>query len=296
MPVYRIHHGTNYRHDVPAASAWQTVHLRPRDEPGQDCLEFDLDITPRALDLSARRDAFGNTLHVFTVRESHRDFAVNATSLVRRNAPIRPTVADTPTLRAACDATDADILGGEFTLEQFRHPSPLVPALEGVEALTEDIDLDASALLAMTQLGDLFHDAFTFDPTATDISTPLSEVLQHRRGVCQDFAHLYIAAMRKLGLAAGYVSGYLLTMPPEGQERLIGADAMHAWVSVHLPGSGWIDYDPTNHCFAGGSHIIVARGRDYADVSPVRGLFNGGGRHRLSLGVTVEPAEEPGLV
>ena len=99
--------------------------------------------------------------------------------------------------------------------------------------------------------------------------------------------------MRRLGLAAGYVSGYLLTRPPAGRARLIGADAMRAWASVHLPGHGWIDYDPTNHCFAGDSHIVVARGRNYADVSPIRGLFNGGGRHALFLGVTVEPAEDP---
>jgi transglutaminase-like putative cysteine protease len=117
-------------------------------------------------------------------------------------------------------------------------------------------------------------------------------VLRLRRGVCQDFAHLFLSCVRQHGLPAAYVSGYLLTTPPPGQPRLRGADASHAWVSVHVPGSGWIDYDPTNHCLAGTGHIVVARGRDYADVCPVKGLFSGGGAHTLETGVTVEPAEE----
>lgn len=292
MPLYRIHHGTSYRHNTPAASAWQTLHLRPRDEPAQRCLEFDLDITPRALDLSTRLDAFGNTLHVFSVRESHRHFSVQATSLVQRSSPALPLADDTPSLVAARGATDTAILEGEFALEQYRHPSPLVPPLAGLNVLVADLDAAAPVLSTLAALGGIFRDEFTFDPTATDVSTPLADVLRHRRGVCQDFAHLYVACARRLGLAAGYVSGYLLTQPPPGRPRLVGADAMHAWASVHVPGCGWIDYDPTNHCFAGDNHIVVARGRDYGDVCPIRGLFNGGGRHSLLLGVTVAPADD----
>lgn len=292
MPLYRIQHGTTYRHDVPAASAWQTLRLRPRDEPGQTVLEFDLEITPRVADLATRKDAFGNTLHVFSVREPHRDFSVTTSSLVRRDAPPAPPAASGLTLVQARAATDAAVLAGaDFALEQFRHPSPHVPFPADLREILDQLPAEADLMETLAALGDVFRRDFTFDTAATDVSTPLAEVLARRRGVCQDFAHLYLACARRLGLAAAYVSGYLRTAPAPGQPRLVGADAMHAWVSVHIPGRGWLDYDPTNHCPAGDGHVVVARGRDYSDVSPLRGIFNGGGRHALYLGVTVAPAE-----
>jgi transglutaminase-like putative cysteine protease len=291
MPVYRIQHTTTYRHGAPATSAWQTVRLRPRDEPFQSCVEFDLDITPRPTDLTVRTDYHGNQMHVFTVRASHRHFVVSARGLVNRSEPVLPMPALTPDAAAAGALADDAVLAGSFQLEQFRHPTASIPFLDGAAALVASLDRDVPLLAWMELLGEKFARDFRFDPTATDVSTPLAEVLRLRRGVCQDFAHLYIACARSLGLPAAYVSGYLLTQAPAGRPRLIGADAMHAWVSVHVPGTGWVDYDPTNRCFAGASHIVVARGRDYADVSPVRGVFNGGGHHTLSLGVTVEPAE-----
>jgi transglutaminase-like putative cysteine protease len=291
MPLYRIHHATTYRHRTPASAAWQTVRLRPRDESAQICLEFDLDIIPRPTDLTVRTDYHGNQLHVFTVRASHREFAVNAQSLVRRTEPVLPEADLTPPASESGTLSEDAVLEGDFLLEQFRHPSPSIPRLEAASEMARATDTEAPLLTWMDELGAIFARDFRFDPQATDVSTPLAEVLRLRRGVCQDFAHLYIACARSLGLPAAYVSGYLLTEPPPGRPRFIGADAMHAWVSVHVPGTGWVDYDPTNHCFAGAGHIVVARGRDYADVSPVRGLFNGGGHHTLSLGVTVEPAE-----
>lgn len=293
MPLYRIHHGTTYRHGVPASAAWQTVRLRPREEPSQSCLEFDLDILPRPTDLAARTDYFGNHLHVFTVRASHQEFTVNAHSLVRRDAPVVPAPAATPPAAEAALLSDKAVLAGDFLLEQYRHPTAAIPRLPAAASFVSPLDPRQPVIAWLQALGDLFARDFRFDPTATDISTPLAEVFRLRRGVCQDFAHAYIACARAAGLPAAYVSGYLLTQPPPGQPRFIGADAMHAWVSIHVPGAGWIDYDPTNHCFVGSGHIVVARGRDYADVSPVRGLFNGGGDHTLYLGVTVEPAELP---
>lgn len=290
MPLYRIHHRTTYSHGAPASSAWQTVRLRPREETSQSCIDFDLDISPRPTDLTVRTDYHGNQMHVFTVRASHRQFAINAQSLVRRDEPELPPASYTPSVSDAVPLCDDAVLEGEFQLEQFRHPTALIPRLEAAAALAADLDAGAPLLSWMNELGAVFARHFQFDPSATDVSTPLAEVLRLRRGVCQDFAHLYIACARSLGLPAAYVSGYLLTQPPPGQERLVGADAMHAWVSVYVPGSGWVDYDPTNRCFAGAAHIVVARGRDYADVSPVRGVFNGGGHHTLTLGVTVEPA------
>ncbi len=291
MPLYRIQHDTAYRHDAPAASAWQTLRLRPRDEPGQTTFEFFLDLAPEARDLAERRDAFGNALHVFTVRESHAEFRVSAHSIVRRDPPPPPPDETAVTLATAAAATDSDILAGEYALEQFRHPTEFVPATPSVRELTSQLSPDLDLVATIRGLGEIFRREFTFDAAATEVGTPLAQVIRQRRGVCQDFAHLYLACARRLGLAAAYVSGYLRTDPPPGQPRLVGADAMHAWVSIHVPGHGWIDYDPTNHCFAGDGHVVVARGRDYADVSPIRGIFNGGGRHTLSLGVTMTPID-----
>lgn len=291
MPLYRIQHDTVYRHDTPATSAWQTLRLRPRDEPGQTVFEFELDISPRARDLAERRDSFGNALHVFSVRESHAEFRVSTTTLVRRETTrARPALANL-TLAEAPAATDANILAGDFALEQFRHPTEFVPAAPAVTELTGQLSPDLDLVEAIAALGKIFQRDFTFDASATDVGTPLATVIRERRGVCQDFAHLYLACARRLGLSAAYVSGYLRTIPPPGQEPLVGVDAMHAWVSVHVPGHGWVDYDPTNHCFVADDHIVVARGRDYADVSPIRGIFNGGGDHVLKLGVTVTPLD-----
>lgn len=292
MPVYRIHHGTTYRHGAPAAMAWQTLRLQPREEACQSCFDFELEISPRPPDLAVRADFFGNRMHVFTVRETHDRFTVESRSLVRRTEPALPAPESTPSA-AECGGALADeaVLAGDPSLEQFRHASPAIPRVTGAADMAAALDASAPVLAWMQELGDVFARDFVFDPAATLVSTPLAEVVRMKRGVCQDFAHLYIACARSLGLPAAYVSGYLLTQPPPGEPRMIGADAMHAWASIHVPGAGWVDYDPTNHCFVGASHIVVARGRDYADVSPIRGVFNGGGVHTLSLGVTVEPVD-----
>jgi transglutaminase-like putative cysteine protease len=188
------------------------------------------------------------------------------------------------------ERTRTAIQSGEgYRLEQYLCATPLVPLVPAAGALAAGLDPALPALEWMAQLGRRFADTFTFDPTATDVSTPLTEVLQNKRGVCQDFTHLFLSCVRQQGLPAAYVSGYLLTSPPPGQPRLRGADAMHAWASVHLPEIGWVDYDPTNSCFPAAGHIVVARGRDYADVSPTRGVFHGSYSPILKVAVTVEP-------
>ena len=297
MPVYRVTHTTSYQHDSPASAAWQSLHLQPRREANQHCHAFELEISPHPLDLTARVDYFGNKQHIFTLREPHEELTITSRSVVRRDEPVLPMPGLTPSLLETRTLIPRAIAADDFTLEQFRHPSPLIPLLPAAFALSSQLtsELDPATTPVLTwlgELGDRFHEVFTFDPEATDISTPLAEVLEQRRGVCQDFAHLLISCLRQHGLPSAYVSGYLLTQPPPGQPRLIGADASHAWVSVYIPGTGWVDYDPTNACFVGTGHIVVARGRDFQDVSPVKGLFSGGGDHTLETGVTVEPAEE----
>jgi len=293
MPVYRITHTTTFHHHPHASAAWQSVHLQPRDEPAQQCDRFELEISPSPADLTSRVDFFGNNQHFFTLLAPLKELSITSHAVVHREEPPVPMPGLTPPLAEARAQID-DLAAGElFALEQFRHASPLVPLLPAAAALASEFKLDARepALAWLIALGRRFHAAFTYDPKATNISTPLAEVLAHRRGVCQDFAHALVSCVRLHGLPAAYVSGYLLTDPPPGQPRLRGADAMHAWLSVFIPGTGWVDYDPTNACFAGASHIVVARGRDYADVSPVKGIFRGG-LHTLGTEVTVEPVDD----
>jgi transglutaminase-like putative cysteine protease len=293
MPTYRVTHHTRYRHGNFATAAWQSLHLQPRHESVQHCDTFELEIRPHPGDLTARADFFGNKHHLFTLREPHNELAITSRSLVRREEPVLPMPGLTPPLAAAGEQVAASVAdGSEYALEQFLHASPWVPLLPAARALAAGLDTgDPPALVWLAALGARFGKHFTFDPKATTLSTPLTEVLQHKRGVCQDFAHLFISCVRQHGLPAAYVSGYLLTTPPPGKPRLRGADASHAWVSVYIPGTGWIDYDPTNTCFVATGHIVVARGRDFSDVSPVKGLFTGGGLHTLATAITVEPAE-----
>jgi transglutaminase-like putative cysteine protease len=293
MPLYHVTHHTRYRHSASATAAWQSLRLQPRDEPAQHCEDFEFEIRPNPADLTSRPDVFGNHHHLFTLREPHSELAITSRSLVRREEPALPALGSTPTLPVARAEVAAVIdNGSHFSLEQFLHASPYVPLLPAAADLAKGLnDGDPPAFEWLTALGARFGKEFKFDPKATTVSTPLAEVLTHRRGVCQDFAHAFISCVRQHGLPAAYVSGYLLTTPPPGKPRLRGADASHAWVSVFIPGTGWIDYDPTNTCFVATGHIVVARGRDFSDVSPVTGLFTGGGLQTLSTAINVEPAE-----
>ncbi len=294
MPLYHVTHHTRYRHRSRATAAWQSLHLQPRDEAVQHCEAFEFEIRPPPADLTSRADFFGNKHHLFTLREPHSDLAITSRSLVRRDEPTLPLPGHTSPLSVArTEVADVIDNGSHFSLEQFLHASPHVPLVPAARALADKLDDgDPPSLAWLAALGARFGKQFTFDPKATTVSTPLAEVLEHRRGVCQDFAHLFISCVRQHGLPAAYVSGYLLTTPPPGKPRLRGADASHAWVSVFIPGTGWIDYDPTNSCFVATGHIVVARGRDFSDVSPVKGLFTGGGTHTLATAITVEPADD----
>ena len=291
MPDYRITHQTVYQHGAPAGAAWQMLQLEPRGEPTQECLDFQLEIDPAPADLSTRADYFGNTRHFFSVREPHRELVITSHAVVRREGPALPLPGITPSLTEVWARTRGLIQSGEgFLLEQYLAPTTQVPLLRPAAELGNGIDYDLPVLEWIAELGRRFDETFTFDSSATNVSTPLAEVLEKKRGVCQDFTHLFLSCVRQHGLPAAYVSGYLLTDPPPGQPRLRGADAMHAWASVHIPELGWVDYDPTNSCFPGAGHIVVARGRDYADVSPTRGVFTGSYSPVLKVAVTVEPA------
>ena len=285
---YRIEHETRYRHSEAASLSKHMACLTPRTLPRQAVQAFELTVTPEPTDCVERRDYFGNTVTHFTILRPYRELTVVARGLVDVYAP-GPVEVDTG---PAWEAAAATVPALDVDDEQFRYPSPFVQASDELGAYARrSFSAGRPLLQAALDLMHRIHDEFQFDAESTTITTPVSRVLQERRGVCQDFAHLQIACLRSLGLCARYVSGYLLTDPPPGLPRLIGADASHAWLSVRCPVNGWVDLDPTNDLVPADRHIVVGWGRDYGDVSPLRGVVLGGGDHTLHVGVNVSEAD-----
>lgn len=302
MARYEILHDTRYRYDSAVALSQQIAHLRPRACAGQRTLAHRLEIAPAPARRSERSDFFGNPVTAFALHAPHTELVVRAHSCLRVDPPAWPEPAASPPWEAARDHL-RDSLSGHAPLRadardagQYRFASPFV-ALGDEAAQYADYALHSftpgrPVLEALLALSTRIHADFRFDPAATCVATPVAAVFAARCGVCQDFSHLMIACLRALGLAARYVSGYLLTEPPPGQPRLIGADASHAWVALWCPGLGWIDIDPTNDLQPGSGHITLAWGRDYGDVCPLRGVILGGGGHRVEVAVTVTPVED----
>ncbi|MGE5319786.1 MAG: transglutaminase family protein [Hyphomicrobiaceae bacterium] len=288
---YRVLHDTHYHYEAPVLLSQQLLHLTPRTCSWQSCESHRITIQPSATERDERDDFFGNRQVLFALDTPHTELVVAAESVVavRPHAP-DPARAPSPPWEAVRALERS--AGDASTLEacQFRYASPLVRTSPEVLRFAHPAFAPGRPLLeVMLDLSRRIHDQFAFDPDATTVATPLEEVLAHRRGVCQDFAHLALACLRAHGIAARYVSGYLLTTPPPGQPRLVGADASHAWVSVFIPELGWVDIDPTNNLLPDTRHITVALGRDFSDVSPVRGVILGGGEHEVEARVTVEP-------
>jgi transglutaminase-like putative cysteine protease len=288
--IYHVSHTTRYQYTEPVSLCHNEAHLSPRDCPGQTCQQSDLEIQPRPAVLTNRSDYFGNPATYFTIQEPHRELTVTATYVVEvapRSVP-RPNC--TPRWEEVRDLLPRDRSPSVLEAYQFVFDSPYVKCDPQFAAYAATAFTEGRPLLdAVLDLTGRIHAEFHYDPKATTVATPLPEMFAKRRGVCQDFAHLAIACLRSLGLAARYVSGYLCTAPPPGQPRLVGADASHAWLSVYCPTSGWIDVDPTNNQLAGDKHILLAWGRDFADVSPIKGVILGGGHHSVRVTVDVVP-------
>jgi transglutaminase-like putative cysteine protease len=294
---YVVVHETRYAYEQPVGLSRQILHLSPRETPWQRCTEHTLTIVPEPQVLASYRDAFDNPITSLCIDSDHDSLDVRAESWVEVAARANPDDAASPAwedvrARLAYSAGRrpevADLDAARYLFESTRVRNkrelaewtlacfpPRAPLLVGVRALMNRI-----------------HRELAFDPKATTVSTPVMEVFEHRRGVCQDFAHLMLSCLRSIGLAARYVSGYLLTRPPPGKKRLVGADASHAWVSVYCPGHGWVDTDPTNGIFPSLEHVTLGWGRDYDDVTPMRGVLLGGGEHELEIEVTVAPVAD----
>ncbi|RJF54526.1 transglutaminase family protein [Serratia inhibens] len=287
---YSVSHVTEYQYSLPVPHSRQLLRLSPRNLAWQQCHASRIQVDPQPEEWFELDDFYGNHLVQFALRTPHTRLSVRVDSQVLVLPHAAQWVAENSLSWERVRQQLAN--GGTEVLDpiQYLFPSTFIPidnALShyALPSFTPERPL-LSALLDFT--GRIFND-FTFDPTATTIATPVETLLQEKKGVCQDFAHLQIACLRSLGLAARYVSGYILTQPPPGEERMIGADASHAWVSVYCPPYGWVDIDPTNNVLADTQHITVAWGRDFGDVSPMHGIIFGGGAHRLDVKVTVMP-------
>ncbi len=275
---YQVSHKTLYDYQSRVFLSHNQGYFEPRQVPGQRCLRKRLWITPEPAVQTVHLDYYGNPFTFFAVQEPHLQLEVLTKFTIELN-PASP-----PESSPAWDSR------GTLELEvmEFVYPSRLCPALPQLrDYASTSFPPGRSLLDGALDLNLRIYEEFSFDPTATTVSTPVSDVFVNKRGVCQDFAHLLIACLRSLELPARYVSGYLRTIPPPGKPRLEGADASHAWVDLYLPGFGWLGLDPTNNCVAATDHVVLAWGRDYQDVCPLRGVVLGGGEQTVHVAVDV---------
>ncbi|RBP83130.1 transglutaminase family protein [Marinomonas rhizomae] len=289
---YRVRHITEYTYGAPVSLCYNMAHLLPRDTRNQRCLHQKVQINPPPVYQNDGEDYFGNQTFYFSIQEAHKKLVIDVTtdfeiapldvlqwqmqsSLTCGQLRTQLSNPNTPELRMA----------KEYLLD-----SPQIRCSEDLKvyALSTFAD-DKPVLQAALAFTHKIFTEFKFDPTTTTVATPLEQVLKQRSGVCQDFAHLAIGCLRSVGIPARYMSGYLETLPPPGQEKLVGADASHAWFAVFIPELGWVEFDPTNDLMPSDQHIVTAWGRDYADVTPLQGvIFEGGGSQQLAVSVDVK--------
>jgi transglutaminase-like putative cysteine protease len=286
---YRVRHYTDYTYHDTVSICYNRLCLTPRTGAEQECISSEINIVPAPDEYSQRIDFFGNNLSFFSVFKEHKKLKISSTSIVRMEDRGNANLAfgsdvrwkDVPQLLAA-NSEHSEII-------QYTLPSHYIPLSGTIREFAADCFSDDATLWASCQaLMQKIFKAFEFKPGFTTINTPVEEVLKIKKGVCQDFAHLMIACLRNQNLAARYVSGYLETVPPPGKEKLVGADASHAWVSVYFPGIGWVEFDPTNGLLPAYKHITVAYGRDYLDVAPIKGIVFSSGNQKLTVRVDVE--------
>ncbi|MDX1677010.1 transglutaminase family protein [Arsukibacterium sp.] len=288
---YSLSHLTQYCYPQPVANSYNLVCLTPRQLPYQQVLETGLEVNPLPSELQQRTDYFGNTQHFIHLPGQHQQLAVTAKSIVSVQSQQNILkIQDGITAGKLADYLASQCDPQALQAKLFVNASQLIPLLPESEALIKPLMARGQNVLQLAQaLTQFIFAEFEYDTEFSTVVTPLSDVIRHKRGVCQDFAQLAISCLRSVGVPTRYVSGYLETQPPEGQPRLVGADASHAWFGVFDPDLGWIDFDPTNNLLADEQHLTVAFGRDYADVVPLKGLLQGNGEHTLTVAVDVAP-------
>jgi transglutaminase-like putative cysteine protease len=283
---FRINHSTRYVYAETVAMSHNMVRMRPRNTAMQSCIRHELSVSPAPSGRINGRDYFGNHVAWFSLQEPHAHLTISAASDVEVTLGLRPDISRGPSIILAGSDSNT-LLAREFTIE-----SPYVPrTAELAEYALPSFPPGAPFLQCVLDLTERIRREFKYLPGSTKVGTPVLDVLRTRQGVCQDFAHLQLGCLRSLGLAARYVSGYIVTTPPAGQKRLEGADVSHAWISVYVPDFGWMDFDPTNGLMPSDSHITVAWARDYDEVGPTKGIVVGGQRQKLDVSVDVVPVD-----
>lgn len=287
--LYRVTHKTVYDYGDVVPDCFNIVRLNPRPIYDQFCVEHQLAIDPKPNDYIQREDFFGNRIEQFSIHIPHESLQVTAVNKVEVTSREIPPLESTPPWETIANLNP--LL--DLSATQFTKDSPFVWHNEQIkEYAALSFAAGRPVAEAAWDLTRRIFEDFEFDSDATTVSTPVEEVFEKRAGVCQDFAHFQIACLRSLNLPARYVSGYLRTIPPPGKERLVGADASHAWVSVYCGEQGWFDFDPTNNLMPATDHITIAWGRDYSDVCPIQGVFTGGGKTVMNISVDVEPIND----
>jgi len=290
---YQIEHFTAYHYSEPVILSHQQLHLTPRPLAHQQVIKHAVAITPTPTLRREFIDPFGNPATEVAVESAHKALHIVAYTTIElsaarvdgSSAATWEDVRDNLAYRAAWQPKPAIMDANQFLFE-----SPHIRVKRSLRAYASDCFATGRPILeAATALMAKIHAEFKFDAKATTVTTPVMTFFEHKHGVCQDFTHLMISCLRSTGLAARYVSGYLMTHPAAGKPRRVGADASHAWVSLFVPDLGWVDFDPTNNVMPGLEHITVGWGRDFSDVTPLRGVINGGGEQKLEVKVTVKP-------
>ena len=286
--IYSIRHVTTFRYEPAVRESVMEVRLQPRSEANQRCLSFNLDVTPSA-NITQYRDFAGNTVHHFDIAGAHREVKVSAQSTVQVQSVPAPRSSE------AGDWADLDALTAGDDYWEMMLPSEFAHSGDSLEELAKELRCErrGDPLELLTELNEGIYELFSYVPNSTKVDSPIEDALRSRQGVCQDFAHIMIALVRKLRTPCRYVSGYLFHLEENGRKDRSLEGASHAWVEALVPRLGWTAFDPTNNLIGGDRHIRVAIGRDYADVPPTRGVYKGEAQSELSVAVTVSPSDAP---
>lgn len=288
---YLVTHTTKYKYSSPVSVCHNVLMLEPAKSRLLTCEQYDLEIVPEPTVTTRRVDMFGNVIQRFSLEENHETLSITSKSQVTSHDQPEPSAERAPTCQQVSVQSREHTDPNWLTVAPFFFESPRIKfSSEFTEYGAKSLSANRSIIAAATELTHRIYTDFKYDTDATAVDTATAVAFQGKHGVCQDFAHVAVACLRSCHLPARYVSGYLRTKPPEGKERLIGADESHAWFSVYCGAQlGWIDFDPTNDCLCGSDHVPIAFGRDYSDVVPVKGIFLGGGDTALTVSVDVAP-------
>jgi transglutaminase-like putative cysteine protease len=287
---YRVVHETVYQYSSQVNSSRQIAHLTPRETSWQQLVSHVLTVAPATSERNAGMDYFGNRFVSFLVEEPHTELTVRAESEVVVASQGIDATSDSPPWEEAVVERGAWGPGIDLEAEQYRVPSPNIPLLPKAKAYAAPSFMPGRPwLAALLDLTQRIKKEFAYDPKATTVETGVFKVLEQKRGVCQDYAHLMLSSLRALGIGARYVSGYILNHPRGDTARLTGADASHAWVAAYCPGLGWVAFDPTNGKLADQEFVTLGWGREYLDVTPLRGVVLGSATQQLSVAVSVTP-------